>query len=119
MNRKQRREQQSRNAKLARDAKPGEIFPQNHGPVQSNLVDTMTSVVRMLKHHLGFNYDVTLFVAERLAPDSEQRLPRFNYISTAARPDMIAVLDAFAAKQKAEGAKLDKIEDEPPTGARQ
>jgi hypothetical protein len=118
MNRKDRRAAGG-HGKLSRDATREEILPAGHGPVQRNLVDTMTDVVKVLGQHLGKNYDVTLFVAERLPADGSDRLPRFNYISTAARPDMIAVLDAFAAKQKAMGETLDKIADAPPTETQQ
>lgn len=119
MNRRARRAVNSQGKKPSRDATREEILPAGHGPVQQGLVDTMTNVVKILSSHLGENYDVTLFVAERLPADGADRLPRFNYISTAARPDMIAVLDAFAAKQKEIGPTLDKIDDAPPTGTAQ
>lgn len=115
MNRQQRRAQK----KLARDASPSEVFPERHGPLQTSLAGTMQAAVEVLRDHLGTNFDVTLFVAERLPADGADRLPRFNYISTAERPDMIAVLRAFIEKQAVEGPKLDKINEEPPTGARQ
>ena len=113
MNRKERR------AKLSRNATRAEILPGTHGPIQSMLVDTMKDVVNMLRHHVGKNFDITLFVAERVPADGSDRLPRFNYISTADRRDMIAVLDAFAARQKEQAATLDKIEDAPPTETKQ
>ncbi|KGT73663.1 hypothetical protein MA20_42670 [Bradyrhizobium japonicum] len=119
MSRRERRAQKSAERKSARDAKPGEIFPERHGPIQATLAGTMQAAVEVLRERLGSNFDVTLFVAERLPSDGSDRLPRFNYISTAARPDMIAVLKAFIEKQAVEGPKLDKIEDEPPTESRQ
>lgn len=119
MNRKHRRAKDSQDAKLARDATTAEIFPAGHGPVQSNLVDVMKVAVDVLREALGTNFDVTLFVAERLPSDGTDRLPRFNYMSTAAREDMLAVLKAFSEKNAAVAPKLDKINDEPPTGARQ
>ena len=63
-------------------------------------------------------YAVTMFVfePEELA-DREHRMPRFNFASTAPRADMIAVLKAFIAEQERDGAKLDKIDVEPPAGA--
>jgi len=115
MNRRERRAKR----KLARDATPAEIFPADHGPVQSGLVDLMKATIDALREHLGSNFDVTLFVAERAPPADEPRLPRFNYISTACREDMLAVLEAFAAKNRQAATKLDKINDEPPTGVRQ
>jgi hypothetical protein len=115
MNRHQRR----RGEKLARDAGPDDIFPAGHGPVQRGVVDIMTAAVDDLRKHLGPNFDVTLFVAERLPPADEDRLPRFNYMSTACREDMLAVLDAFVLKNREVGEKVDKIADKPPTDAKQ
>lgn len=119
MNRQQRRAADTRARKLARDASGVEIFPATHGPVQSNLVDLMRAAVDALREQLGKNFDVTLFVAERLPADGSDRLPRFNYMSTAARKDMVAVLKAFAEKNAAIGPKLDKIDETPPTGVAQ
>lgn len=115
MNRRERRAQQSRTAKLARNASAEEIFPGGHGPVQSGLVDLMTVAIEALRESIGSNYDVTLFVAEREPADGSARLPRFNYMSTAAREDMLAVLKAFADRNGALGPTLEKIKDEPPT----
>jgi hypothetical protein len=115
MNRRERRAQQSRTAKLARNASPEEILPGGHGPVQSGLVDLMTATVDVLRESIGLNYDVTLFVAERTPADGSTRLPRFNYMSTAERADMLAVLKAFTDRNGSLGPTLDKIEDEPPT----
>lgn len=115
MNRHQRRTQQ----KLSRDATPDEIFPAAHGPVQSGLGDLMKAAVDALRDQLGPNFDITLFVAERTPADGADRLPRFNYMSTAHREDMLAVLDAFVLKQRLAGPKLDKINGAPPTGAKQ
>jgi hypothetical protein len=96
--------------KLARDATNDEIFPGSHGPVQADAVEKMKAVMRVLQQGFGPNYDLTLFVSEKTA---EGRDPRFNYISTAHRADMTAVLRAFVAKHEAVGPSLDKIEDEP------
>ncbi|MGY3393406.1 hypothetical protein ACVWW6_005997 [Bradyrhizobium sp. USDA 3311] len=115
MNRKDRRAQR----KLSRDARPEEIFPERHGPVQLGLREMMPGIVRIVERQLGPNYHVTLFIGEKDAPPGEDRLPRFNYCSSANREDMIAVLEAFILKQRVEGAKLDRIADEPPTGVRQ
>jgi hypothetical protein len=51
--------------------------------------------------------------------EREGGLPRFNYASSGRRPDMLAVLRAFIAKQEAETAKLDKINNAAPTGRAQ
>ncbi len=119
MNRQQKRGAAARARKLARNASASEIFPAPHGPVQSNLVNLMRVAVDALREQLGKNFDITLFVAERLPADGSDRLPRFNYMSTAAREDMVSVLKAFAEKNAAIGAKLDKIEETPPTGTAQ
>ena len=119
MNRKLRRASQSHSRKLARDASPEEIFPAGHAPVQSHLTDVMKGVIDVLRKSLGSNFDITLFVAERLPSDGSDRLPRFNYMSTAQRADMIAVLEAFIQKQRDVGPTIDKIADEPPTGTSQ
>jgi hypothetical protein len=111
MNRHQRR----RDQKLSRDASPDEIFPAGHGPVQRSVVDLMTAALDGLRKALGPNYHVTLFVAERVPPAEEARLPRFNYMSTGHREDMLAVLEAFVAKNRAAAPKLDRIADDPPT----
>jgi hypothetical protein len=111
MNRHQRR-------KLSRHAKPEEILPGGHGPIVNEIRDRMIAVMDVLRK--GFpGCDITLFISERNAPAGENRDPRFNYISTADRRDMLAVLEAFVAKHRAEGAKLDAIADEPPTGSKQ
>jgi hypothetical protein len=119
MNRSARRKARAE-GRLARDAKPEEIFPDDrHGPIQPEAYDTMNKVAHALKAIFGDNYDITLFVAERQPPAGQDRAPRFNYISTAAREDMVAVLEAFVAKHKGAWLKLDKIADEPPTGRAQ
>ncbi len=93
--------------KLSRNASNDEIFPGAHGPVQSEFVMKMTAVMDALK--LGFpNCDITLFVAERAATEGRDA-PRFNYMSTADRRDMYAVLRAFLAKNEPIAAKLDEI----------
>lgn len=109
----------NREPKLARDAGPEEIFPAEHGPVQSGVVDMMRAALEVVQESLGPNFDITMFVAERLPPSDEDRLPRFNYMSTASREDMIAVLEAFVLKQRITGSKLDKIRDAPPTRSKQ
>lgn len=108
MNRHERR-------KLARDATPEEIFPGRHGPIQTEVREQMNQLAKFLQSELP-GYDITLFVAER---EADGRFPRFNYISTADRRDMIAVLKAFIAKNEAEGEKVAKINDEPPTETKQ
>lgn len=111
MNRHERRKA----AKLSRDATPDEIFPDGHSPIPGETAPKMTAVLEALLQ--GFpGCDVTLFVAERAATEGRE-LPRFNYISSAERPDMLAVLKAFVAKNEVEGAALDKINDAPPTGS--
>ncbi|MDR6953842.1 hypothetical protein J2X65_003205 [Ancylobacter sp. 3268] len=84
--------------KLARDAKPHEVFPDGHGPVQSHVVDVMKTALDSLRDVLP-GYDFTLFASEREASD-DHLLPRFNYISTAERADMVNVLAAFILKNK-------------------
>lgn len=116
MNRHDRRKSQ----KLSRDATPDEIFPDGrHAPIQPEIHELMNKVAGALKDTFGPNYDITLFVAERTPPAGVDRLPRFNYISTAERPDMLAVLKAFIEKNEATAAKVDKIADEPPTSTPQ
>lgn len=105
--------------KLARHGTPDEIFPpsQPHGPIQPEIHERMNKVADALR--LAFpGCDITLFVAERDAT-AGRKYPRFNYISTAAREDMVAVLKAFVAKNNAEAGKVDKIMDPPPTRTRQ
>jgi len=107
MNRHERR----RAKKLSRDASIDEIFVGSHGPIPGDTATKMTAAIEVLLE--GFpNCDVTLFVAEKEATEGRD-LPRFNYISSAERPDMIAVLKAFVAKNEVEGPTLDKIKDEP------
>jgi hypothetical protein len=110
MNRHQRR-------KLSRHATDEEIFPAGHGPIQSAIRDKMNAVMGALEQ--GFpGFDVTLFVAER-KPSEGREEPRFNYISSAAREDMYAVLRAFLAKNADIGAKLDKINDPAASASKQ
>lgn len=104
--------------KLSRHATNEEIFPDKHAPVQTEVADVMTATLRAMQDMLGKNYDITLFVAERNAAVGRDA-PRFDYMSTAERADMYAVLRAFLAKNEALSQTLDKIKDEPPTGARQ
>lgn len=111
MNRQQRR-------KLSRNATNEEIFPDKHGPVQSEVAENMTNTLRALKAVFGDGYEITLFIAERNATGGRDA-PRFNYGSTADRRDMFAVLRAFLAKNEALSSTLDKIEDAPPTESRQ
>ena len=114
MNRHERRKRQ----KLSRHATKDEIFPGRHGPVQPQVVDQMMRVMDALQE--GFpGYNITLFIAERDVPEGEDRLPRFNYASTGEREDMLAVLEAFIAKNREEGAAVDKIAEAPPTDTRQ
>lgn len=105
--------------KRARDATPDEIFSGPHGPLQASIADVLPRVMDELRRVFP-GYELTLFVAEPAGIGSaEDRLPRFNYISTAARPDMLAVLKAFVAKNEAAAPKLDRFEDAPPTETRQ
>ncbi|MEW6256560.1 MAG: hypothetical protein AB1592_11435 [Pseudomonadota bacterium] len=93
--------------KLARDASDAEnVVPGSHAPVQSGLVDVMTAVLDFCRAQCpGYNF--TLFAAEpEAAADAEGRLPRFNYMSTADRRDMVAVLKAFVARNS-EGEAID------------
>lgn len=113
MNRHDRRKAR----KLARDGTPDEIFPPDHphSGIQPTIRDAMLEAMKILRD--GFpGYGVTLFLNERVAVD---RLPRFNYASTENREDMLATLEAFIAKHRANAPKLDKIEDAPPTAVRQ
>lgn len=48
-----------------------------------------------------------------------KRLPRFNYISTADREDMLAVLEAFIAKNRRDGSILDRINNPPASQMKQ
>jgi hypothetical protein len=108
MNRKQRQD----GKKLSRNATDDEIFPGRHGPVQATVVDQMTAVMSVL--HKAFpDFHLTLFLAEKEGRDGAPS--RFNYMSTAERADMLAVLRAFVAKNQAQGATLDRIEDQPPS----
>ncbi len=112
MNRHQRR-------KLSRNATNEEIFPGKHAPIlETGAAETMTKTMKALQAIFGDNYDITMFIAERTATEGRSE-PRFNYMSTADRRDMCAVLRAFLAKNEALGKTLDKIEDEPPSAARQ
>jgi hypothetical protein len=105
--------------KRARDASNDEILPGGHGPAQSQALNLMRGILKTCQAaYLGF--ELTLFAFEPVAnAEREGRLPRFNYASTVQRPDMLAVLRAFIAKQEAEAAKLDKINNAAPTGRAQ
>lgn len=107
--------------KRSKDATPEEIFPDDlpgrgHGPVQSAVVDVMRLVVDTLSQQLP-GFEVTLFVAESHELTKGERLPRLNYMSTAERDDMLAVLEAFVAKNRRDGSILDTINNPPPTGS--
>lgn len=106
--------------KLSRDAKsPDEIFPGRLGPIKDgNTQRTMTAILDVLKEAFP-EQDFTLFVAERHKP-GQTTLPRFNYMSTCHREDMLAVLKAFIAKNEATGdlEKAEKINEAPPTAAK-
>lgn len=109
---------ESKRRKLSRDATSEEIFPGGHGPVQATVVDAMRITLDALQTVLGKNYTVTLFVAEQEATEGRED-PRFNYMSSAARPDMIAVLKAFIKRQEEIGPTLDKLESGPTEGTKQ
>lgn len=102
--------------KRARDATPDEIFGptySGHGPQQPQAAAAMRRILRKLTK-MAPDFDVVLFLIEK--PErAVGRLPRFNYGATVERADMVAVLDAFVAKNRAHGAVLDKIADPPPT----
>lgn len=101
--------------RMSRDATPDEIFPGGAKPIPVKTADVMTAVMEKLEEFFpGFH--ITMFLAEK-EPSEGRELPRFNYMSTAERPDMIAVLKAFIAKEAIEGPKLERIKDDPPTGA--
>lgn len=106
MNRHERR-------KLSRHATPEEIFPGRHGPIQTDVRDTMNKLAQALKDIFP-GFDFTLFVFK--GDDEESR---FNYISTAERADMVAVLKAFILKYEQEAAAIEKINDAPPTTTKQ
>jgi hypothetical protein len=115
MNRRDRRAAR----KLSRHAAPEEIFPGEHGPIQTGIGETMTAALRAIRRSLGPGYEITLFVAEASPPLGERRLPRFNYASTANRDDMIAVLEAFVLKHRSAAPKLDRFDDPPPSSTPQ
>lgn len=100
--------------KRARDTALSEIFPGRHGPAQADAAEIMRRVLIVLRDTWP-NHEFTLFVAERDVLDGTDRLPRFNYGSTAARDDMIAVLKAFIAKNE-EMASVDRAMNAPPAG---
>lgn len=111
MNRHDRRAAQ----KQSRDATTDEIFPSGTRPIPIKTAEVMTAVMDSLKEMFpGFH--ITMFLAEK-EPSEGRDMPRFNYMSTADRPDMVAVLKAFVAKNEVDGPKLDKIYDAPPTGS--
>lgn len=87
--------------KRSRDAKPDEIFPGSHGPVNMpGHGDVMTNLLKALRDLMP-GWDFTLFAFEPPAQaKAAGRLPRFNYGSTVERADMLAVLDAFILKNK-------------------
>lgn len=109
MNRQQRR-------KLSRHATNDEIFPDGHKPIPTDTASVMTAVMKMLQDFFP-GFEITMFLAEKQGKAG--RAPRFNYMSTAAREDMYAVLRAWLAKNEAIAEKLDKIDDAPPTERRQ
>lgn len=77
--------------KLAREASPEEnAIPGSHGPVQAEVVGIMEATLDALRAHLP-GWQFTLFAFE---PNGS----RYNYMSTADRPDMVAVLKAFVAR---------------------
>lgn len=77
--------------KLARDAGNDEnCIPGSHGPVQAEVVGIMEATLDALWAHLP-GWQFTLFSFE---PNGS----RYNYMSTADRPDMVAVLKAFVAR---------------------
>lgn len=115
MNRRDRRAQAAKGKKFAADATDDEIFPGSHGPVQPQVQPLMQVALEELGALLP-GYDFTLFAAQK--PAEGGPFPRFNYMSTASRDDMFAVLRAFLAKNSGIAEKLDRIKDAPPSGAR-
>jgi hypothetical protein len=120
MNRRDRRAARAQGQTLARDRTPDEIFPPHHphGPVQPQAETLMRTLLDFARDKLP-GYDITVFLSERQAPEGSNRLPRFNYGSTCDRADMVAVLQAFIAKNTRSAEKLDKINEPPPTETRQ
>lgn len=88
---------EAKRKKLSRDARLEEILPGRHGPVQDPLVAFMTTILDVCREQLP-GYDFTFFVSERDATAGPDRLPRFNYMSTCEREDMVNVLKAFVQK---------------------
>lgn len=106
MNRKERR-------KLSRHATTAEIFPEGHKPIPSETQRVMISVMHILKDAFP-GFEITMFLAEKKVQPG-QSAPRFNYMSTADRRDMIAVLRAFIEKHEAVAPKLERFNEKPPT----
>ncbi|CAA0096116.1 Uncharacterised protein [Starkeya nomas] len=91
---------EAKRRKLSRDARPEEIFPGGHGPAQSDVVGVMKATLDTLREMLP-GYQFTLFVAETDETGAAAgRDPRFNYMSTAERADMVKVLAAFCLKNR-------------------
>jgi hypothetical protein len=107
---------EAKNRKLSRHATNDEIFDGAHKPIPTDTASVMTAVMKSLQEFLP-GFEITMFLAEKHGKDGQ--LPRFNYMSTAAREDMYAVLRAWLAKNEAIAHKLDKIDDAPPTESRQ
>jgi hypothetical protein len=109
MSRHERRKAQ----KLSRD----EIFPEGTfiGPVQTEIAGTMTRLMDHFVQKFGPNYSITFFVAEKKVPEGQNRLPRFNYASTADRATMLAIIKAWVDRHGEGLKKAEKISDEPPT----
>lgn len=91
---------EERRRKLARDASPEEnAIPGSHGPAQDEAQRLMCALLDAFQESLpGWNFALFMIEPEERAR-AEGRLPRFNYGSTVARPDMIAILNAWLARQ--------------------
>lgn len=118
-NRAARRRAARAQQKRSRDATNEEIFPGAHGPLQETAKNAMRQIMRDARDRWpGYQFAMFVFEPAEVAA-RDGRAPRFNYASTVERADMLAVLRAFIAQNETIGAKLDKIEDAPPTEAKQ
>jgi hypothetical protein len=109
---------ESKRRKLSRDATPEEIFPERHQAVPEGEREKMAAIIETVQEFIGPRFGVTLFINERMSDAEivrEGRAPRFNYMSTEDRPDMVAVLRAFVARNS-EATAIDRAIDAPPAG---
>ena len=101
--------------KLARNGTNDEnAVPGSHGPAQAQAVDAMKAALDCLREVLpGWQFTLFAFEPETAA---KGRLPRYTYMSTADRRDMVAVLRAFVARNS-EMEKIDAAMAGKPEGA--